>query len=211
MSRYLHLITLAYLLLPAACQMILPKGLPLVKSNWKYIATPVNSTNRDFLPSLDNWELGIAKQTGKCDGQAVLISPAMDEGLVFYSDYNKSTLWTDKLGQIQPLYIAPTKGLTAKNDDNLHHVEFPCNTSLTTRFFTSLMPKLYAQGGGTFYVCNRKVHSMAKPQVFYRTTDQLPEGCIDIHLYPKCMEGIDRGERNLGFCCVDVFNGKCTV
>ncbi|KAH7145935.1 hypothetical protein B0J13DRAFT_666611 [Dactylonectria estremocensis] len=211
MSRYLHLVLFAHLL-PAACQMILPKGLPLAMANWKYIATPVNRTNRDFIPSLDNWELGIVKQEGKSEGKAVLINPMMDEGSVFYSDYDNATLWSETFGQIRPLYVAPSKRLTTKNDDNLRHVEFPHEISLTTRFRTRLVrrvPRLYAEGSSRFYVCKRYVHNIEKLQVFHRTTARLPEGCIDITLCPKCIEGADRGERNLGYCCIDVVNGKC--
>lgn len=213
MSRYLYLIALAHLFIPVTPQMVVPNDLPAMKHNWKFVASPVNSSNKDFHPPLSNWELGYGNQAEEdCNANAMLVHPRSGSGLVFHMDFDNATMWTAIFNKTRPLSIAPAKGHTALDDDKLQRVKLQCNKTQTSKFqnhLEDLVPTLFSDAEGHFYTCMRKARMDEEPQVFYRTEEDLPRGCIDIKLHAKCVTGPDRGEQNVGFCCSDIKYGEC--
>ncbi|KAH6987973.1 hypothetical protein BKA56DRAFT_283361 [Ilyonectria sp. MPI-CAGE-AT-0026] len=205
MSRYVYLIALAHLFIPAMTQMVITDEIGPMEHNWKFVVSRVDPSNKDFPLKLTNWELGYGSQVEEnCDANAMLVPRKSGSGLVFHQDFDSTTMWTTIFNKTRPLSIAPAKGHTAVDDDKLQRVKLHCNKTHTSKLQTHLddmVPTLFADTGGHFYACMRKVSAGEEPQVFYRTHEDLPEGCIDINLHPKCVPGPDRGEQNVGFCC----------
>lgn len=211
MSRYVYLIALAHLFIPATPQMVILDELLAMKHNWKFVVSRVDHSNKDFPLVLTDWEFGYGSQHEEdCNANAMLVDRRSGNGLVFHMDFDNATMWTTIFNKTRPLSIIPAIGHTALDDDKLQRVKLQCNKTRTSKFQTHLedmVPTLVSNTDGHFYACMRKITKGGEPQVFYRTQEDLPGGCIDIKLHPRCVTGPDRGEQNVGFCCSSIKYG----